>query len=525
MTFGRIGYWPDDFGDAGRNVTNNGAVLPESVMAAVTDRKRLDVAAAFQAPEAESDGDFDRLSRAAARVFDGEFAVISVVGEHRQWFRSCIGLGDMTGTDTNISFCAHTVALPDMDNLVVLDAQRDDRFRDNPLVTSWPHIRFYAGAPIVVAGQKIGSLCVLSATPRSNVEPAMLQQLNDLAGVAASLFALKEEARVRARTAAALLREEWRHALTLEAGKVGSWVWDIRTGEIACNEMFRRMYDLPETGPIQIAQVLDATHPGDRERVQAGIDASLDDGVDYEAEARVARTGRWLTMRGRVYQRDTEGKPLIMMGASTDITESKQSADQTRLLLRELNHRVKNTLAMIQSVARQTVRQNPDPHAFIEAFSGRLRTISAAHVLLADRDWAGVQLDEVIAAQLGENFRNDRQRAEVTGDDVMLPADHALGLGLILHELTTNAQRYGAWSSGGGVVSLSWTLKDEPARGLSLKWRERGGPLVASEQEHGLGARLIERSLSKVLDSEVKLEFRPEGVAADVWLPLPTESA
>ncbi|WP_449511169.1 HWE histidine kinase domain-containing protein [Devosia sp.] len=448
-----------------------------------------------------------------------------MVGQDRQWFRSCVGLGDMSGTGTDVSFCAHTLALPGDEPLVVLDTHHDERFRDNPLVTSWPFLRFYVGAPIIVGGHKIGSLCVLSATPRESADPEMLAQLVDLSGVAAALFALKEEASVRARTAAALLREEWRHALTLEAGKVGSWVWDIRTGEVACNETFRRMYDLPETGAITFAQVLEATQGVDRTAIEAGIEASLRNGVDFNIEARAASTGRWLTMRGRVYQRDTEGKPLIMMGASIDITESKQSADQTRLLLRELNHRVKNTLAMIQSVARQTIRQNPDPRAFIDAFSGRLQTISEAHVLLADRDWSGVHMDEVIAAQLGPNFRSHPDHADVQGEDLMLPADHALGLGLILHELTTNAHRYGAWSTKTGVVSIIWTIQESPRRGLALQWRESGGPAVPAEREYGLGARLIERSLGKVLDSEVKLEFRPEGVAADVWMPLPAEPA
>lgn len=502
-----------------------GANLPEQVQTVVTDPKRLAAVSAFVGQEGEADVDFDRLARAVAHIFQTEFALISVVGQDRQWLRACFGLAEMIDTDTEMAFCTQTLGMPEDETLVVLDARQDDRFKDTSLVTARPFLRFYAGAPIIVAGQKIGALCVLSATPRDSVDPEMMTQLVDLAAVAAALFALKDEARVRARTAAALLREEWRHALTLEAGKVGSWVWDIRTGEVACNETFRRMYNLSEAGPIHIDQVHEATHVGDRAAVQAGIDASLSNGVDYNAEARVASTGRWLTMRGRVYQRDTEGRPLIMMGASIDISESKQSAEQTRLLLRELNHRVKNTLAMIQSVARQTIRQNPDPKAFIEAFSGRLRTISEAHVLLADRDWSGVHLDEVIAAQFGPGFRDRPDRAEVKGDDIMLPADHALGLGLILHELTTNAHRYGAWSSDEGVVSINWTLKEYPVRGLTLQWRERGGPQVAPEQEYGLGARLIERGLSKVIDSEVTLQFRPEGVAADVWLPLPTEPA
>jgi two-component sensor histidine kinase/PAS domain-containing protein len=504
-------------------VTDKGASLPDNVRAVIDDPARLGALAALDVPDAEPDADFERLSRAVARVFKAEFALVTLVGSEWQSFNGCFGADGMAGNKTELSFCAHTLATPGDGVLVVLDASKDERFNINPLVTEPPGIRFYAGAPIVIAGQRLGTLCVLSATPREQVDPDLLEQLTDLAGVAAALFALKNEARVRARTAAALLREEWRHALTLEAGKVGSWVWDIRTGEIACNDTFRRMYELPDSGAVQVEHVLQATHPADRATVQAGIEASLKNGVDYNAEARVATSGRWLTMRGRVYQRDAEGKALIMMGASIDVTESKQSADQTRLLLRELNHRVKNTLAMIQSVARQTIRQNPDPRDFIEAFSGRLRTISDAHVLLADRDWSGVQLYEVIASQLGPDFLTQPDRAEVSGSDVTLPADHALGLGLILHELTTNALRHGAWSGEEGIVSIRWDLRTTPERGLSLNWRELGGPLVNPPREYGLGTRLIERSLAKVLDSEVKLDFQPDGVVADVWLPLPAE--
>ena len=502
-------------------MTDFGAPLPADVRAVIDDPTRLAALAALEVSDAEPDADFERLGRTIAHIFKAEIALVTLVGQERQWFRGCFGVEGINGNDTEKSFCAHTLALPGDEPMVVGDASKDERFSNNLLVTDGPRIRFYAGAPIIIGGQKLGTLCVFSANPREHVDPDLLGQMVDLAAVAATLFSLKDEARVRARTAAALLREEWRHALTLEAGKVGSWVWDLRTGEVACNETFRRMFELPDAGNVQVKQVLDATHPADQAAVAAGIKASVREGVDFSAEARVAASGRWLTMRGRVYQRDAEGRALIMMGACIDISESKQTAEQTRVLLRELNHRVKNTLAMIQSVARQTIRQNPDPKMFIEAFSGRLRTISDAHVLLADRDWSGVQLYEVLASQLGPNFLTDPDRAEVSGVDVALPADHALGLGLILHELTTNAHRYGAWSDEAGVVSIEWELRTAPARGLTLRWRERGGPKVDKPKDYGLGARLIERSLAKVLDSEVKLDFRPEGVGADIWLPLP----
>lgn len=495
--------------------------LPDGVREAVEDPLRLQALAELSNFSGELDGDFERLSRISAKLFGAEFGLVTLIGKDRQWFRGRFGPVEFDGTETDISFCAHTIALPDQEPLVVLNTHEDERFKSSVLVTEQPHIRFYAGAPIILGGQKVGSLCVLSAQPRDTVDPELLSQLEDLARVASSLFALKDEARVRARTAAALKREEWRHALTLEAGKVGSWIWDIPTGEVVCNDMFRRMYQLPETGAIHAEQVMAAINPEDRAHVEAGLSASLARGVDYSAEARVGNSARWLSMRGRVYQRNAEGKPLIMMGASIDISESKQTADQTRLLLRELNHRVKNTLAMIQSVARQTIRQNPDPKAFIDAFSGRLRTISDAHVLLADRDWSGVHLYEVLASQLGPNFLTKPDRVEVRGEDIALPADHALGLGLILHELTTNAHRYGAWSTEQGVVRIEWTIKDAPERGLALRWQEIGGPKVTQPKEYGLGAKLIERSLAKILDSKVALDFDPGGVITNIWLPLP----
>ncbi len=504
-------------------MTELAELLPESVRDVIEDPSRLGALSELDVRDGPSDDDFERLSSAAAHLFDAEMGLVTLIGNDRIWFRACHGAALVESPLQDLTFFGYNLAEPD-GTLIVSDTFQDERFSRDPQVTGWPNVRFYAGAPIIIGGQKIGTLSVLGRSPRNHVNPDAVDQLRNLAALASALFKLKEEAQVRARTAAALLREEWRHALTLEAGKVGSWVWEVRTGELSCNDMFRRMYGLPEFGAVTIHDVLDATHPADRAMVEAGIAASLTIGVDYDAEARVADTGKWLTMRGRVYQRDQEGNPLIVMGSSFDISESKQSAEHTKLLLRELNHRVKNTLAMIQSVARQTIRQTPDPKAFIEAFSGRLRTISDAHVLLADRDWSGVQLYEVIASQLGPNFLDNPDRALVHGEDVTLPADHAVGLGLLLHELMTNAYRYGAWSGDKGMVHLEWDLKgaEQPEQpGLSLKWRESGGPRVDEPENYGLGAKLIERSLAKVLGSEVDLSFPPEGVVAQVWLPLP----
>lgn len=499
------------------------APLPDPVRQVVEDTSRREVLEALEIMGSAPDSDFDRLTGIAARLFNVEYGLVTLLDENRQWFKSCFGPADFRETPVGVSFCAHTIARLEDDFMIVSDLASDPRFSRNPFVIGEPHARFYAGAPITVRGQRLGTLCVVGKAPRDDVPGDLVHQLVDLAEVAATLVELKDEARVRARTAAELMREEWRHALTLEAGKVGSWVWDMRTGELSCNDTFRRMYGLPETGIVTMDEAFKAVEPQDMPVVQAALDAAFNEGVDFDAEMRVPRAERWLTARGRVYQRDASGKPLIMMGASLDVTDARRSAEQTRLLLRELNHRVKNTLAMIQSVARQTIRRSPDPQDFIDAFSGRLRTLSDTHVLLANRDWEGVRLYDVIAVQLGPDFLTDPDRAAVSGADMLLPADHALGLGLILHELTTNALIHGAWSDDDGVVSIAWEVRDDPTRGIALSWRESGGPKVSKPSEAGLGTRLIERSLAKVLDSRVELDFHPEGVRMDLWMPLPAE--
>lgn len=485
----------------------------------VSARARRDMIAALEALDSRTDPDFDRVTRLAATVFDMPIAVIGLVDVDRVWFQSRYGL-TVQEVPIETSFAAATIAIQDLSPLVVPDAPLDPRFAHNPNVSGPPYVRFCAGAPIVVHGLKIGALFVMSTEARSTVEDRRLAELRDLAQVAGSLFELKDEARVRARTAAELLKEEWRHALTLEAGKVGSWVWDIRTGDIVSNDIFRAMFGLDATTPLKADDLMNLIDPSDLDAVNAALKAAFEDGVDYAVEFRVASANRWLVGRGRVYQRDGAGKPLVMMGVNIDVTEARQAADQTRLLLLELNHRVKNTLAMIQSLARQTLRQKPDPQQFIDSFSGRLRTLSEAHALLADRDWSGIGLVELVHTQIDPYLLESTDQLILSGDDVQLPPDHALGLGLILHELASNAMKYGALSVSAGRVSVSWSLHSHDGRRIDLFWQERNGPKVTRPKDAGFGTKLIERGLDKVLDSAVQLTFPATGVEARISLPL-----
>lgn len=496
---------------------NNLDSLPAAVRASVIDAARCDAIAALDVLGSEDDADFDRLVRLAAGIFDAPISAIAIVDAERQWFKARHGLS-LRETPVEASFSAHIIADKRNRCLLVADASKDARFATNPLVIGEPGIRFYAGAPITVHGHRLGALAVAAPAPREHVEQSKMDQLVALADTAAALFELKDESRVRARTAAELIKEEWRHALTLEAGKVGSWVWDIRTRNVVANDILRRMFGIDPAKPVAVDDLFAAMHSDDRPAVDAALEATFEEGVDYVSEFRV-NSGRWLIGRGRVYQRDAAGKPLVMMGVNIDITDAREAADHTRHLLRELNHRVKNTLAMIQSLARQTLRRSPDPQSFIDAFSGRLRTLSDAHALLSDRDWSGIGLMELINTQVGPYLLGEHEQLIVEGDDVQLPPDHALGLGLILHELSSNAVKYGALSTPSGTVSISWAKQDPQAR-LDLSWKESGGPSVAEPAELGFGSRLIQRSLDKILGSTVMLEFPPSGVEVQISFPL-----
>jgi two-component sensor histidine kinase len=474
---------------------------------------------ALRDARAGPDAELARLVRIAAQLFGAPMAALGLVEDGHVWYYARQGVEAEDGV-ADSSPWATVVTTSDIASLVVPDASTDSRFADDALVAGPPRGRFFAGVPVSVHGQKIGALGVLS--PEANV-PAGAERIGalaDLAALAGALFELKDEARVRARMAAELIKEEWRHALTLEAGKVGSWVWDLRTGDIVCNDIFRQMFGLDVSKPLHSEDLISTIEAGDVPGVNAALAATFEKGVDYAVEFRVAASGRWLIGRGRVYQRDAAGKPLVMMGVNIDVTDAREAAEQTRVLLRELNHRVKNTLAMIQSLARQTLRQKPDPQQFIDAFSGRLRTLSDAHGLLAERDWTGIGLVELLKSQVEPYLIAAGDQLVLSGNDLRLPPDHALGLGLILHELASNAVKFGALSRPEGLVTVAWTESRQGARRITLVWTESGGPRVGSLGEAGFGTRLIQRSLDKVLDSSVELSFPPEGATARISLPL-----
>lgn len=491
-----------------------------ALMAVLTSAQRLDVLHSVVPDMAHPDADFHEIAEIAAGMFEAPVALVTLVDAHDQWFKAAAGTGETQAPSAD-SLCLHTIAGPQDGALVVEDAAGDPRFASQPRVAGAPFLRFYAGVPLIIDEQPVGTICVFDVKPRREIAPQLLVQLQRLSLIASALFKLKHEARLRALKEAALSREEQRHAMALDAANVGSWLWDVRSGHVSCNPAMLRMFGMQPAAVVQARDIFAAIHPEDRILTLSKLRSAMVQDEEYDGTFRVASTGRWLLGRGRVHERDAKGKPVLFLGINIDVTEEQETTQRTRLLLRELNHRVKNTLAMLQSLARQTLRKTSDPHEFMTAFAGRLQSISEAHGLLSDHEWGEIHLSALLAKQLAPHVRDYGRQIEIHKDEILLGPDQAVGLGLVLHELATNAAKYGSLSVPNGKVVLTARSVDEDGhRVLHMTWTEVGGPPVSEPERRGFGSILIERSLDKVMGSSVKVEYMPAGVTAIVRLPL-----
>lgn len=215
--------------------------------------------------------------------------------------------------------------------------------------------------------------------------------------------------------------------------------------------------------------------------------------------------------------RDKEGRIAGLIGISIDLTHKRENERQMHLVMRELTHRSKNLLAVIQAMARQTAARSDNTEEFVESFAARLQAMAASHDLLVSQSWYGADLKELVLAHLAQSIDPGSPQIEIEGDPHSITADAAQNLGLALHELTTNAAKYGALSVLGGKLSVSWTTVDGKIR---LVWKERGGPEVVPPRRNGFGRMLLERLVGPALDGDVSIDFAPEGVSCVIEFPV-----
>jgi PAS domain S-box-containing protein len=214
--------------------------------------------------------------------------------------------------------------------------------------------------------------------------------------------------------------------------------------------------------------------------------------------------------------RNEAGDIVGLTCASVDVTERKESEAHLRLLMRELTHRSKNLLAVIQAMARQTARHTGSVDGFLNQFSARLQALAASHDLLVRESWHGASLRELIQSQLAAYIDRGEGQLTVDGESVALKPEAAQNLGLALHELAVNAAKFGALSVPGGRVSISWVLRDNA---IDLNWREQNGPKVKARRKKGFGSMVIERNLARSLDAQVDVAFEPDGLRCHIVIP------
>ncbi len=214
-----------------------------------------------------------------------------------------------------------------------------------------------------------------------------------------------------------------------------------------------------------------------------------------------------------------DGEVEAIAGSTRDVTERERHEQHTRLLVNELNHRVKNTLAMVQSMIAQTLGGYDGTEAAQDKIESRLMALSAAHDVLTRENWQGAGVADIARGAAAPWQQREGDRFDIDGPAVVLDPRRAVALAMALHELCTNAVKHGALSVAEGRVGISWKVSADGAP-LVLRWKERGGPLVRVPRQRGFGSVLVERGLRHDLGGESRLLFEPDGVSCEIAIPL-----
>jgi two-component sensor histidine kinase len=460
------------------------------------------------------------------------------VADNRQWFKAKIGISDCE-TDLNSSVCAHALIEPDL--LVVPDLTLDIRTRDNPLVRGAPFIRFYAGAPLRTAqGHVLGSLCAIDTEPRPggltdaqagalrNLARQVMSQLELRRAVAERDILLAEQKEAETRRNGLLhIGDRLRNALTIgdvtrsatavigESLKVDRAAFGHfdSTGEfvdvepdwtaagIASIAGRHRLADygrdlqrgLLEGNALIIPDVLN--DPITVDHAERLLSLDIRSVVNVPVIDRGRTTGMLIvhTKQPRSWAAET----LVYLRNIADRVEAEiariRAETQQRMLNHELSHRMKNTMALVQAIASQTLRNIPEQEP-VKAFSDRLMALSLAHDVLLQQNWSSARVGNVVETTVCAFA--DIARFDISGQKVALGSRATQSLSLVLHELTTNALKYGALSNDVGRVELSWRVDDQEAGPtFHLDWREVGGPTVMAPTRRGFGTRLLKMGL------------------------------
>lgn len=313
-----------------------------------------------------------------------------------------------------------------------------------------------------------------------------------------------------------MLDAQARLDLALQAGQLGTWNYDPATGQLDVSAGLKRIFGAAPHDSLTYDEFLASVHADDRPRVIQAVAETVEIGTPYEIEYRIvtkAGDRRWIAVYGaRLTRRD--GSPLSMAGFVTDISARKDAEEHRALLAGELTHRVKNTLATVGAVVNQSLRTATSLKDARDAIGGRIASLATAHDLLISDKTAGASIDDIVRGALRAFDDGTGALFTIDGPELRLDPNVTLALSMALHELATNAVKYGALSQPGGRVAIRWSIRggDADSRDFEFPWQESGGPAVAPPTRVGFGSRMIDRLMAKPMRGEAKTTYLPAGV-------------
>lgn len=458
---------------------------------------------------------FERIARIAANALKAPVAAVLVVRGETIHIRGHVGL------DSNAFARAGTLA----DGMVRLgearvtpDLRADKRFAAWVDTSGW--VRFYACAPLRTPdGDVIGLLVVADREPHPDAGAAELAAVQDLAELAlAEMLRGMEAAKAAVVSAEAerdRLLDHQRLELAVVAGGMAEFEWAVGSDALLISDRLSALLGLP---PGRLQGVASGAfdqhvHPDERPLLREAFEAAVREGHDVDAFYRWRRPDdgreRWHSARG-VFMPGEWGEPPRLVGVIQDVTERKLADDARETLLQQMDHRVRNLLASVQSLVNQTARRTTSLDAFLKMFGGRLKAMASAHDLLAATRWAGAAMADVAAAAMG-GLAAGQTRWD--GPDLVLTPRAANALSLALNELAANALKFGALSVDEGRVEVIW--RRTPEGGFALEWLETGGPAAVRPARRGFGLTLLEDVTSRDLGGPVSIDYRRSGLHAE----------
>lgn len=310
------------------------------------------------------------------------------------------------------------------------------------------------------------------------------------------------------RRIADLTASEERLHFTLKAGGLGTWALDVPGQRLVASAICKANFGRGPSDGFTYEELQSSIHPDDFGRWREALGVALGGDGDFNIEYRVITPDggeRWIEIRSQT-RFDDQHRPLSMSGISIDITDRKEAEAYRALMNQEMSHRVKNTLATVQSIVSQSLRSDLPPDQLRDVVAKRLEALGGAHDVLTGKDWDVAGLRQTIQRAV-KPFNADH-RIRLDGPDIEISHVVSSALTMALHELATNAVKYGALSSDNGGVQIEWLVDGE----FVITWTESGGPTVKLPTRSGFGSRMIERALAASLRGTTTVDYRPEGL-------------